>query len=243
MAVLFVSDLHLDSARPASIDDFVAFTENEARVADKLYILGDLFEAWIGDDDDDPGLRPIVAAITSLTQSGTDCQFMHGNRDFLVGEALCGETGMELLDEFELVELYGEKVLLTHGDLLCSDDVRYLELRRQLRDPAWKKEFLGKTLAERREIARGLRQLSQTEMAAKAEAIMDVNENTVSDTMRRFGVATLLHGHTHRPGIHRFEIDGHQAKRIVLNDWYGPGGYIRWGANGPTQETLLAAQN
>jgi UDP-2,3-diacylglucosamine hydrolase len=243
MAVLFISDLHLDPARPASIDDFVAFTENQARQAEEVYILGDLFEAWIGDDDDDPALEPIVAAIAALTKSGTQCHFMHGNRDFLVGETLAAATGMQLLNEFELIELYGDAVLLTHGDLLCSDDVRYLELRRQLRDPAWQKDFLGKTLEERRKIAAELRQLSQTEMAAKAEAIMDVNEQTVRDTMRRFGVRKLLHGHTHRPAIHRFEIDGEPARRIVLNDWYGPGGYVRWDANGPVQKALGAAQN
>jgi len=243
MAVLFISDLHLEPARPTSIDDFVHFTRNEAREADQLYILGDLFEAWIGDDDDDPGLKPIVAAIEALTNSGTVCLFMHGNRDFLVGETLCIDTGMRLLEEFETIELYGEKVLLTHGDLLCSDDVRYLELRRQLRDPAWQQEFLSKTLAERREIAAGLRQLSQTEMAAKTEEIMDVNEDTVRETMRRFGVRTLLHGHTHRPAIHEFEFDGHDARRIVLNDWYGPGSYVRWNESGPIQKTLRAAKN
>jgi UDP-2,3-diacylglucosamine hydrolase len=241
MAVLFISDLHLDPARPESTADFVAFTEHEARTAAQLYILGDLFEAWIGDDDDDPALKPIIAAIAALTEAGTDCYFMHGNRDFLVGNTLCAETGLKLLDEFESIDLYGDPVLLTHGDLLCTDDVRYLELRRQLRDPAWQRDFLGKTLDERRRIAADLRQLSQTEMAAKSEAIMDVNETTVRDTMRRFGVQLLLHGHTHRPAIHCFDIDGRPAKRIVLHDWYGRGGYVKWDQNGPVQMPLGAA--
>lgn len=243
MAVLFISDLHLDPARPASTADFVAFTENEARSAERLYILGDLFEAWIGDDDDDPALQPIVAAIAALTRAGTECCFMHGNRDFLVGDALCNATGLTLLDEFETVELYGDTVLLTHGDLLCTDDVRYLELRRQLRDPAWQSDFLGKSLDERRRIAADLRQLSQTEMAAKSESIMDVSETTVRETMRRFGVQQLLHGHTHRPAIHHLDIDGNPARRIVLNDWYGPGGYVKWDGNGPVQMTLGAAED
>jgi UDP-2,3-diacylglucosamine hydrolase len=243
MAVLFISDLHLDPARPESTADFVAFTENEARKAERLYILGDLFEAWIGDDDDDPALEPIVAALAALTDAGTRCYFMHGNRDFLVGDAFSDATGVVLLDEFEVVELFGDPVLLTHGDLLCTDDVRYLELRRQLRDPAWQADFLGKTLDERRRIAADLRQLSQTEMAAKSEAIMDVSEATVRDTMRRFGVRQLLHGHTHRPAIHRFAIEGRPATRIVLNDWYGPGGYVQWDENGPVPMTLGAAQN
>jgi UDP-2,3-diacylglucosamine hydrolase len=238
MAVLFISDLHLDPARPEAIEDFVAFTQREARKAEALYILGDLFEAWIGDDDDDPGLKPIVDAVATLTRSGTQCLFMHGNRDFLVGEALSEATGMRLLGDFERIELYGETVLLTHGDLLCTDDIRYQELRSQLRAPAWQRDFLGKPLNERRRIAASLRQLSQTEMAAKSEQIMDVNDETVRETMRRFDVRLMLHGHTHRPAVHRFDLDGEPAARIVLNDWYGPGGYVRWDADGPKQEAL-----
>lgn len=238
MAVLFISDLHLDTARPESIDAFIRFTENEARKVESLYILGDLFEAWIGDDDDDAGLLPILDAIESLTRSGTDCRFMHGNRDFLVGEAFCDRTGVSLLSEFETIELSGEPVLLTHGDLLCSDDVRYLELRRQLRDPAWQQDFLGKSLNERRQIAASLRQLSQTEMAEKAETIMDVNEAAVRETMHRFGVLSLIHGHTHRPALHRFEVDGTPAMRIVLDDWYGAGGYLAWDGGGPRRVSL-----
>jgi UDP-2,3-diacylglucosamine hydrolase len=243
MAVLFISDLHLDPARPESTAEFVAFTETAAREASRLYILGDLFEAWIGDDDDDPALQPILSAIAALTAAGTECSFMHGNRDFIAGNRFSAATGLRLLDEFEAIDLYGDKVLLTHGDLLCTDDVRYLELRSQLRDPAWQRDFLSRTLAERRLIAAELRQLSQTEMAAKSEAIMDVNEQTVRDTMRRFGVQQLLHGHTHRPAIHRFDLDGRPAKRIVLNDWYGPGGYVRWDENGPVQLALGTAQD
>ncbi len=238
MAVLFISDLHLDSARPESIDAFVRFTQNEARQAESLFILGDLFEAWIGDDDDEPGLVPILDAIEALTGSGTRCRFMHGNRDFLVGEAFCARTGVQLLDEFETIELNGEPVLLTHGDLLCSDDVRYLELRRQLRDPAWQQDFLGKSLDERRRIAASLRELSQTEMAAKTEAIMDVNEATVRETLQKFGVLTLIHGHTHRPALHRFEVGGAPAMRVVLDDWYGAGGYLAWDEDGPRRVSL-----
>jgi UDP-2,3-diacylglucosamine hydrolase len=238
MAVLFVSDLHLDPARPECIDRFREFCEGTARDADAVYILGDLFEAWIGDDDDDPGLTPIVDAIADLSRRGTPCHFMHGNRDFLAGEAFARRTGCQLLGDFERIELFGQSVLLTHGDLLCTDDVRYQELRRQLRDPAWQRDFLAKPLDERRQIANQLRQLSQTEMAAKTEAIMDVNESAVHDTMRRFGVHRLLHGHTHRPAIHRFELDGQPAERIVLNDWYGPGGYALWDAAGPRLKSL-----
>jgi len=241
MAVVFISDLHLDPARPAAIEDFIGFCEHEARDATALYILGDLFEAWIGDDDDDPGLKPILEALAALPRAGIRCAFMHGNRDFLVADAFSARTGIELLGDFATIELYGETVLLTHGDLLCTDDVRYLELRRQLRDPAWQQDFLGKPLAERRRIAAELRQLSQTEMAAKTEAIMDVNEDTVRDTMRRFDVATLVHGHTHRPALHRFELEGRPARRIVLNDWYGPGGYLFWDETGPELRSLAGS--
>jgi UDP-2,3-diacylglucosamine hydrolase len=238
MAVLFISDLHLDPQRPDGIRDFARFCAGTARTADRLYILGDLFEAWIGDDDDDPGLTPILDALSQLTRAGVDCRFMRGNRDFLAGEGFRARTGCGLLGDFETIDINGEPVLLTHGDLLCSDDVRYLELRRQLRDPDWQAQFLAKSLAERRQIAADLRRLSQTEMAGKAEAIMDVNTDTVDATMRRFGVRTLLHGHTHRPAVHRFELDGSPATRIVLHDWYGPGGYASWDRDGPARRGL-----
>jgi UDP-2,3-diacylglucosamine hydrolase len=238
VAVLFISDLHLDAARPAGIDEFESFCRHEAREAETLYILGDLFEAWIGDDDDDPELARIVEALAALTRAGTACCFMHGNRDFLVGERFRRRTGCRLLGEFETIERNGERLLLTHGDLLCTDDVRYLELRRQLRDPAWQSDFLSRPLDERRRIAAELREMSQTEMAAKAEAIMDVNDEAVRETMRRFGVQMLLHGHTHRPATHRFDLDGAPALRLVLNDWYGPGGYARWDRDGLRLESL-----
>jgi UDP-2,3-diacylglucosamine hydrolase len=238
MAVWFVSDLHLEPARPQGISDFAAFCTAAGERAESVYILGDLFEAWIGDDDDDPGLRPILDALTALTGGGTACFFMHGNRDFLVGEAFCARTGCRLLDEFATIDINGEPLLLTHGDLLCTDDVRYLELRQQLRDAEWQRDFLSKPLPERRSIAADLRQLSQTEMAAKSESIMDVNEQAVRATMRRFGVQRLLHGHTHRPAVHRFDLDGASAVRVVLNDWYGPGGFVSWDESGPEQHSL-----
>jgi UDP-2,3-diacylglucosamine hydrolase len=238
MAVLFISDLHLDPARPAPIRDFIDFCEHEARGAERLYILGDLFEAWIGDDDDHPGLRPIVEAIAALGRAGVTCRFMHGNRDFLIGEKFADATGMDLLGDYEVVELYGERVLLTHGDLLCTDDTRYQTLRTELRDPAWQHDFLAKPLAERRRIATDLRALSKAEMAGKPEEIMDVNQAAVEEAMRRFGVRRLLHGHTHRPAIHRFELDGEDAWRVVLQDWYGPGGYARWQSEGPRLEPI-----
>jgi UDP-2,3-diacylglucosamine hydrolase len=218
--LLFISDLHLDAGDGDAVARFVGFIDREARVARELYILGDLFEAWIGDDDDDPRLAPIVAALRRLTSAGTACAVMHGNRDFLIGKDFCAATGCRLLPDHELIHLGRERVLLTHGDLLCTDDTRYLTLRGQLRSREWQRDFLAKPLAERREIARALRLLSTTEIAAKSEYIMDVNQGAVERTMREFGVTRLVHGHTHRPAVHRFSLDGKPAERLVLGAWH-----------------------
>lgn len=238
MAVLFISDLHLEPARPDRIDDFRHFCATRAREADSLYILGDLFEAWIGDDEDDDALGGVLDSIAQLCHTGVRCYFMHGNRDFLAGRGFAERTGATILGDYECITLFGERVLLMHGDLLCTDDVRYLELRRQLRDAGWQQDFLSKSLDERRQIAAGLRELSKNEMAAKSEAIMDVNDEAVRATMRQHDVRMLLHGHTHRPAIHRFDLDGQPAIRVVLSDWYGPGGYARWTGEGPVLESL-----
>jgi UDP-2,3-diacylglucosamine hydrolase len=232
MTALFISDLHLDSERPHSTREFLAFMERRARNAERLYILGDLFEAWIGDDDDDPGLDPILGSLSSISRGGTSCYFMHGNRDFLVAQRFAERTGCRLLGDYEIVELYGERVLLTHGDLLCTDDERYMRLRATVRDPGWQRDFLAKPLAERRKIASEMRAMSRSEVAAKREEIMDVNAATVAATMRKFRVRTLLHGHTHRPGVHRFDLDGGVATRIVLGAWYEHGSCLRWDESG-----------
>lgn len=234
MAALFISDLHLDAEHPETIRRFTRFMQHEARGSRELYILGDLFEAWIGDDDDDPRLTPILAALREATRNGVSCAVMHGNRDFLIGERFSAATGCRLLGDYERIEINGEPVLLTHGDLLCTDDTRYQALRGQLRSPVWQREFLGKTVAERRKIAADLRQMSAAEIAAKAEDIMDVNQTTVERTMREFDVRLLLHGHTHRPAIHTFTLDGRPAQRIVLGAWYEQDSFVRWDADGPT---------
>lgn len=236
--MLFISDLHLNAGEPETIRRFTTFLETDARRTDELFILGDLFEAWIGDDDEDPWLTPILAGLRVLTDSGVTCAVMHGNRDFLIGERFCAATGCRLLGDYERIELFGETVLLTHGDLLCTDDTRYLQLRSQLRDPTWQRDFLAKSLDERRRIANDLRQLSATEIAAKASDIMDVNQATVERTMRDFDVRVLLHGHTHRPGVHRFDLDGRPATRIVLGAWYEQASIGRGSAGGIALETL-----
>ena len=232
MAILFVSDLHLDADRPDTIRRFTDFVSRRALEADALYILGDLFEAWVGDDEDDVRLDPVLAALARLHAAGVPTAVMHGNRDFLLGPQFCAATGCRLLDDYELIELAGTPVLLTHGDLLCTDDTRYMSLRATLRNAAWQHEFLAKPLAERRTIAAELRQLSASEIAAKPEDIMDVNQNTVVDAMRRHAVTTLVHGHTHRPNVHRFELDGRQAVRIVLGAWHERPSVLTWDASG-----------
>lgn len=232
MTTLFISDLHLTAGDSETTRRFVEFIDGPAREARELYILGDLFEAWIGDDDDDPRLEPIVAALRRLTDAGVACAIMHGNRDFLLGQRFCEATGTRLLGDYERIVLFGQPVLLTHGDLLCTDDTRYMKLRDELRDAEWQRDFLARPLAERRQIARDLRALSATEIAAKSAYIMDVNQETVERTMREHGVSLLLHGHTHRPAVHRFELDGREAARIVLGAWYHEASFVRWTASG-----------
>ena len=243
MAALFISDLHLHADRPAGIEQFLKFMDSEAATASALYILGDLFEAWIGDDDTDPGNAPVIAALASLKRSGVPCFFMHGNRDFLIGKRFAAATGCELLNEWQVVEIEGQRVLLTHGDLLCTDDTPYQQLRAMVREPAWQREFLAKPLEERRAIVTDLRERSKTETAAKAAEIMDVNQAAVEAALREHGVRILLHGHTHRPAIHEFVIAGEPAVRIVLGDWYDEGSVLRWDAAGFDLATLPRLEN
>jgi UDP-2,3-diacylglucosamine hydrolase len=238
VTALFISDLHLTAGDAETTRRFVEFMDGPARTARELYILGDLFEAWIGDDDDDPRLAPIVAALKRLTTAGVSCALMHGNRDFLLGQRFCAQTGTRLLGDYERITLFGEPVLLTHGDLLCTDDTRYMTLRAELRSPAWQRDFLARSLDERRQIASDLRQLSATEIAAKDDYIMDVNQAAVERTMRDHDVALLLHGHTHRPAVHRFDLDGRPAARIVLGAWYHDPSVVRWTAAGFELESL-----
>jgi UDP-2,3-diacylglucosamine hydrolase len=238
VTAIFISDLHLTAGDAETTRRFVEFMEGPARAARELYILGDLFEAWIGDDDDDPRLTPIVVALRRLTDSGVTCALMHGNRDFLLGKQFCLATGARLLGDYERIALFGQEVLLTHGDLLCTDDTRYMTLRSELRSPEWQRDFLARPLAERRQIASDLRQLSATEIAAKDEYIMDVNQSTVERTMRDHGVTLLMHGHTHRPAVHRFDLDGRPAARIVLGAWYHDPSIVRWTAAGFELEPL-----
>lgn len=220
MTTLFVSDLHLDAARPQITRGFLAFLKTEARRAQALYILGDLFEAWIGDDDPDPHAAEVMAGIRKLTDSSVPVYFMHGNRDFLIGEGFAHKTGCQLLADPCVVNLQGVPTLLMHGDTLCTDDAEYQAFRQQVRNPEWQKAFLARPLAERRAFAAHARTASQQRNAAKAGYLMDVNQHEVERCMQEHGVTRLIHGHTHRPAIHRFALHGRECTRIVLGDWY-----------------------
>ena len=228
MKTLFVSDVHLDAASPEIARQFHAFLAGEARSAAALYILGDLFEAWIGDDDPDPAARSTVAALRALVDAGVPCFVMHGNRDFLIGERFCRETGATLLEDGAVVEVNGERVLLMHGDALCTDDVSYQRLRRIVRNPIVRWVLRRMTLEQRRALARKMRAGSREHVGTTAPEIMDVNAAAVAQALRAAGVRTLVHGHTHRPAVHELEIDGMPSRRIVLGDWYAQGSVLEW---------------
>ncbi|HSY08537.1 MAG TPA: UDP-2,3-diacylglucosamine diphosphatase [Steroidobacteraceae bacterium] len=226
MARLFVSDVHLDAGAPESIEQFLSFLEVHARPAEALYILGDLFESWIGDDDADPGKARVAAALRGLTATGVAAFIMHGNRDFLLGSDFCQRTGCALLVDPTLVELDGERVLLTHGDALCTDDRAYQRLRSSVRTPAWQQRFLGLPLPTREHLAQQARADSQVHTARVVREIMDVNASAVEKSFRALAVRRIIHGHTHRPAIHHILIDGESAQRIVLGAWYEQGSYL-----------------
>jgi len=238
MATLFVSDLHLDPARPAITATFLAFLAGQARHADAVYILGDLFEAWIGDDDDaEPG-PTVVGALKALTGSGVPVYFLHGNRDFLIGRRFADASGVRLLAEAEVIDLCGEPVLLLHGDTLCTDDLDYQAFRAQVRDPAWRARLLALPLAQRRALAGQLRETSREATRQKGADITDANPAAVDAALRAHGVQRMIHGHTHRPAIHEWLLDDRSARRAVLGDWYERGSVLRCDAVGWRLEPL-----
>jgi UDP-2,3-diacylglucosamine hydrolase len=238
VTTLFISDLHIDASRPAIIGQFLSFLRDEARHAEALYILGDLFESWVGDDAADPAQTAAMSGLKALAAHGVPCFVMHGNRDFLLAEQFCRMSGARLLPDPLIVTLYGEPVLVMHGDALCTDDRAYQRLRATVREADWQRRFLALSIASRRALAGAARAGSQAHTAALEYAITDVNPASVALAMRGSGVATLLHGHTHRPAIHAFEVDGRPRTRIVLGDWYDQGSVLRWDRNGPELNNL-----
>ncbi len=227
MTTLFIADLHLSEQRPDITELFITFLNNEARHARALYILGDLFEAWLGDDCILPAYQPIISNLKALTDNNIPVFFIHGNRDFLIGKQFCELTGCTLLDESTVITIDNQPYLIMHGDTLCTDDVKYQQFRAMVRNPEWQHQLLAKTPAERIALAKEYREISQSETAEKADDIMDVNQLEVEKAMRDAGVVTLIHGHTHRPDIHTFNLDGKTAQRIVLGDWYQQGSVLR----------------
>jgi UDP-2,3-diacylglucosamine hydrolase len=232
LTTLFVSDLHLAPDRPAITRLFMDFLAETATEADALYILGDLFEAWIGDDDDAPLGRQVAEGLRELVDKGVGVGFIHGNRDFLVGEQFAASSGITLLPENQVIDLYGTSTLIMHGDTLCTDDIPYQALRAQVRAPAWQARVLALPLAQRRELARNYRRDSQQALREAGEDIMDVNPQAVTAALRQHGVNRLIHGHTHRPAIHELSVDGAPANRIVLGDWYDAGSVLCCDGNG-----------
>ena len=237
---LFISDLHLCSTRPAITRQFTDFLQSIAGKAEALYTLGDLFEYWAGDDDvDDPRHAEVIAAMAALKPAGTQVFFMHGNRDFLLGEAFAAKTGITLLPDPALFTLYGKQVLLTHGDTLCTDDIAYQAFRQQVRESNWQAEFLSQPLTARKAQIEALRQRSEQEKSQKSYSIMDVNAGAVHALLKQYDYPELLiHGHTHRPARHLLEVDGHCCERWVLGDWYEQGSCLRLDAQGCSNQPI-----
>jgi len=231
---LFISDLHLTEERPEANERFIELLEGKARAAEALYILGDFFESWIGDDDLEAPFNAVIAGmLADLARGGVPVYLMHGNRDFLIGERFCAATGAKLLADPSVHEIQGVRTLLMHGDTLCTDDLDYQNWRRISRSEAWQRQFLATSLAERRRAIVGMREKSKEVVQAKPAEIMDVNDAAVAQAIRAHAVTRLVHGHTHRPGRHALTIDGRPAERWVLPDWYGRGGYLEIGRGAP----------
>lgn len=230
---LFISDLHLAPVTPAANEALLNFLKHTAPSADAVYVLGDLFEYWIGDDGlEHPFARRIAAAFRKLSDGGVPLYFMHGNRDFLIGERFARESGMNILEDPTVVSLYGRPTLLMHGDTLCSDDIEYQKYRAMVRNVAWQQAFLARPLAERVHMAQDARGRSEQAKQVKDMAIMDVAPATVEEVLRRHAYPRLIHGHTHRPARHEHVVDGRLCERWVLADWYEQGSYLRCDAAG-----------
>lgn len=236
---LFISDLHLCGTRPVITRLFLDFLRRRASHAEALYILGDLFEYWIGDEAvGQEEFRGIVRGLHELTAGGTPVYVMHGNRDFLMADGFEAATGTRLLADPTRLDLHGTPTLLMHGDSLCIDDHEYMTFRHKVRNPAWQREFLDKPVAERDAIVRDFREISRNSTASKKPEIMDVNQQAVETVMREHGVHRLIHGHTHRPKEHLFTLDAQPARRMVLGDWYEQGSVLSVDARGWRLENL-----
>jgi UDP-2,3-diacylglucosamine hydrolase len=227
MNTLFISDLHLDDRRPETTALFLQFLQDEDDNAEALFILGDLFEYWLGDDAPTNCGIQVASALSSWADKGIPCFFMHGNRDFLLQQDYASQAGLTLLPEEHVIDLYGERVLLMHGDSLCTDDIPYQQFRAMVRNPAWQDALLSKTPQERLQMAMQALDGSTEHKGSVSMDIMDVNAAEVIRAFERHGVSKMIHGHTHRPATHELEINGKAAQRIVLGDWYTQSSVLR----------------
>lgn len=232
MRTLFISDLHLDEQHPEMTGLFLKFLKTEAIHAEALYILGDFFETWIGDDDQSTFHDTIIQALREVTEQGIPVYFLHGNRDFLLGKKFFRQTGCKLLPDEYVINLYGTPTLLMHGDTLCTQDIAYLKFRKKARNIFFQKMFLLKSLKKRRLIAEDMREKSRQYTSTQPEYIMDVTPAEVERVMLKHGVKRLIHGHTHREAVHSLMVDGMQAERVVLGAWHGCGSMVVCDAKG-----------
>jgi UDP-2,3-diacylglucosamine hydrolase len=239
VTTLFVSDLHLDPEREAITNLFLRFLREEAGGASALYILGDLFEAWVGDDDDGDLAVRVGAALRQVRDAGVPIRFIRGNRDFLLHQDYAERAGVSLLPDPCVITLGGEATLLLHGDLLCTDDTAYLAFRRQVRDLTWQQDFLSQPLAARQAFAQQARSASQARQRGMSLEIGDATQRAVEEMFRLYGVRRMIHGHTHRPALHAIDVDGRACQRIVLGDWYEQGSVLRLDADGRYTLTTL----
>ena len=233
MTIAFISDLHISEAQSEIGEQFIDFLGHHALKYNALYILGDLFEYWLGDDDINLYLYKIKKALKDYTQSGIPTYFIHGNRDFLIGKRFSAETGIKILSDPTIIQIYNEDILISHGDLFCTDDISYQVTRELTRDPKWQNMMLNKSLEERKAFAYEARLKSKNHMKDLASKITDVNQSEITNTFKKFNLKTIIHGHTHRPAIHNTKINNIEHKRIVLGDWYDQGSCLEWDESGP----------
>jgi len=233
MTTLFISDIHISDDYPEIYKQFLDFIKKLDHNTNALYILGDLFEYWLGDDDPNPIFKKIQNVLKDLSKNNVSVFFMHGNRDFLVGDEFAKKTHIKILSDPSIIEVYGEQILISHGDIYCTDDEEYQLFRKQTRDPRWQKMILGKPLEYRRNYAQMARAKSKKHTQLDDEDIMDVNEDEIKKILDQFNLSTIIHGHTHRPFIHNTISNEDNYRRIVLGDWYEQGSILEWSEFGP----------
>lgn len=236
---LFISDLHLRKDRPEITRRFIRFLDTRALGIDALYMLGDIFDLWIGDDDPTPPNRQVIEHLRRLTGSGVNVFFQQGNRDFLIGKRFADETGIQLLEDYVVINLYGTSTLLMHGDLLCTDDIAYQKFRKKTHNAQWQEKILSKPLFARLLIAWWYKFRSSLDKSKKSLEIMDVNQRCVYQTLQEYSVTRLIHGHTHRPDIHKIELEGDIAFRFVLSQWDSEGSVLCWSPEGYQIEAVI----